>query len=147
MTSSQKAEILEIRRERNVELFAEGFRYDDLMRWKLGKIFELQQQGVYVPASGFVDYTNDGIPDYFITNDASKIPANITTTYPGITVENTSNSGLSYYLEFGDHGHVMFKGEKTGLGTFIEPKYYYRPVPTSQIILNSNLKQIFDWGL
>lgn len=145
--TSQKAEILEIRRERNVELFAEGFRYDDLMRWKLGKIFELQQQGVFVPASGFVDYTNDGIPDYFITNDASKIPANITTTYPGITVENTSNSGLSYYLEFGDHGHVMFKGEKTGLGTFIEPKYYYRPVPTSQIILNSNLKQIFDWGL
>lgn len=146
ITSAQKAELLEIRRERNVELFAEGFRYDDLFRWKLGKIYELPQQGIYVPASGFVDYNNDGIPDYFITNDASKIPANITTTYPGITVQNTSDPLLSFYLEFGDHGHVMFKGEKNGLGTFIEPKYYYSPIPTSQITLNPNLKQIFGWG-
>jgi starch-binding outer membrane protein, SusD/RagB family len=29
--------IVEIRRERRVELFMEGFRYDDLRRWKLGK--------------------------------------------------------------------------------------------------------------
>lgn len=31
--------IVEIRRERRVELFMEGFRYDDLRRWKLGKEF------------------------------------------------------------------------------------------------------------
>ncbi|MFA6832888.1 MAG: RagB/SusD family nutrient uptake outer membrane protein, partial [Bacteroidaceae bacterium] len=29
--------IYEIRRERRVELFCEGFRYEDLMRWKLGR--------------------------------------------------------------------------------------------------------------
>jgi len=28
---------------------------------------------------------------------------------------------------------------------FIEPKYYYRPVPKQQTILNPQLKQIFGW--
>jgi len=32
-------ELQEIRRERVVELFAEGFRFDDLMRWRAHKIF------------------------------------------------------------------------------------------------------------
>lgn len=32
--------ILEIRRERAIELVMEGFRYYDIMRWKEGKIFE-----------------------------------------------------------------------------------------------------------
>ena len=30
----------EIRRERRVELAAEGFRFDDLKRWKAGKLLE-----------------------------------------------------------------------------------------------------------
>ena len=28
---------------------------------------------------------------------------------------------------------------------FIEPKYYYRPIPQQQVVLNPNLKQIFGW--
>jgi hypothetical protein len=32
--------ILEIRRERRVELAGEGFRFDDLMRWKAGPLIE-----------------------------------------------------------------------------------------------------------
>ena len=32
--------LLEIRRERRVELVFEGFRFDDLMRWKAGKLLE-----------------------------------------------------------------------------------------------------------
>ena len=34
--------IEEIRRERRVELLGEGFRYDDIMRWKTGKLFLLK---------------------------------------------------------------------------------------------------------
>jgi hypothetical protein len=34
--------IEEIRRERRVELLGEGFRYDDIMRWKAGKLFLLK---------------------------------------------------------------------------------------------------------
>lgn len=36
VSGNNKGVILEIRRERRVELALEGFRYDDLMRWKMG---------------------------------------------------------------------------------------------------------------
>lgn len=40
------AELIEIRRERRVELFMEGFRYDDLRRWKQGKKLEQPSLGI-----------------------------------------------------------------------------------------------------
>ncbi len=142
ITSSQKAELLEIRRERRVELFAEGFRYDDMMRWKLGKIFEEAQQGIYVPPSGLVDITGNGTPDYFISDSGANKPADLPAA---TTILITTSDDSPIYLENGNSGHIMFKIERDGVGIFIEPKYYYRPVPTSQILLNPNLKQIFGW--
>src|SRR5687768_1486043 len=38
--------LVEIRRERRVELFMEGFRYDDLRRWKQGKKLEEKSYGM-----------------------------------------------------------------------------------------------------
>jgi hypothetical protein len=38
--------INEIRRERRVELFMEGFRYNDLRRWKQGKKLEIPTMGM-----------------------------------------------------------------------------------------------------
>ena len=38
--------IVEIRRERRIELFLEGFRYDDLRRWKQGKKLEIPTLGM-----------------------------------------------------------------------------------------------------
>ncbi len=143
ITSKQKAELLEIRRERRVELFAEGFRYDDMMRWKLGKIFEEAQQGIYVPSTGLVDVTGDGETDYFISDSESKIPENLPNS---VSVIITTSDDSPVYLENGNYGHIMFKFEQKGIGTFIEPKYYYRPIPTSQMLLNKNLKQIFGWN-
>lgn len=143
ITSKQKAELLEIRRERRVELFAEGFRYDDMMRWKLGKIFEQPQQGIYVPSSGMVDVTGDGKVDYFISDSESKKPTDLP---DNVSVLITTSDDSPVYLENGNNGHIMFKFEQKGIGTFIEPKYYYRPIPTSQMLLNKNLKQIFGWN-
>src|SRR5699024_8353835 len=40
--------ILEIRRERRIELACEGFRKDDLFRWKAGHLLGKSQQGVYI---------------------------------------------------------------------------------------------------
>jgi len=63
--------ILEIRRERDVELVQEGFHYWDLMRWKEGKSFEqpflgLSFKGVSMgeqDKSGCVDVDGNGTPD------------------------------------------------------------------------------------
>lgn len=30
-------------------------------------------------------------------------------------------------------------------GIFIEPKYYYRPIPETLVLLNPNLEQIYGW--
>ena len=49
VTGVNKGVILEIRRERTVELILEGFRYYDVMRWKEGKIFEQPYLGMYFP--------------------------------------------------------------------------------------------------
>jgi hypothetical protein len=38
--------LVEIRRERRVELFQEGFRYDDIRRWKQGKKLEKPDMGI-----------------------------------------------------------------------------------------------------
>ena len=40
------AVLAEIRRERRIELFMEGFRYDDLRRWKMGKKLENKDYGM-----------------------------------------------------------------------------------------------------
>ena len=143
ITSKQKAELLEIRRERRVELFAEGFRYTDMMRWKLGKIFEEAQQGIYVPPTGLVDVTGDGEADYFISDSESSKPANLPIN---VSVLITTSDDSPVYLENGNYGHIMFKFEQKGIGTFVEPKYYYRPIPTSELLLNKKLKQIFGWN-
>jgi len=142
ITTSQKAELLEIRRERRVELFAEGHRYSDMMRWKVGKIFEKPQRGIYIPPSGLVDMTGNGEPDYFISDDGSNIPSDLP---DGITIHITEDETVPIFLEFGKSGHIMFKLEQNNIGSFIEPKYYYRPIPTGEILLNPNLTQLFGW--
>ncbi|MEJ7767398.1 MAG: RagB/SusD family nutrient uptake outer membrane protein [Chitinophagaceae bacterium] len=48
--------IAEIRRERRVELFMEGFRYDDLRRWKHGKKLELPSLGILWDAAAMARY-------------------------------------------------------------------------------------------
>jgi len=142
ISSPQKAELLEIRRERRVELFAEGFRYTDMMRWKVGKIFEKPQKGIYVPPSGLVDMTGDGEPDYFISDDGSNMPSDLP---DDITILLTEEETIPIFLEFGQSGYIMFKIEQTNIGSFVEPKYYYRPIPTGEILLNPNLTQLFGW--
>lgn len=143
VSGSQKAEILEIRRERRVELFAEGRRYSDMMRWKVGKIFESPQDGIYVPPSGLVDITGNGEPDYFISDDGSNNPGNLPSS---TTIHITNESTVPFILENGKSGHVMFKQELSGIGTFEEPKHYYRPIPTGEILLNPSLTQLFGWN-
>jgi hypothetical protein len=50
--------IIEIRRERRVELFNEGFRYDDLRRWKQGKKLEIPSMGILWDAAAKARYKN-----------------------------------------------------------------------------------------
>ncbi len=139
--------ILEIRRERRVELACEGLRLDDLYRWKAGSLLGQSTSGMYVPALGGLDVTGDGVADIAILqskDDESPIA--------GLPPDVKSNI-VKYYLSDGDFilsngtsGRIMFAKDVAQPRNFIEPKYYYFPIPTSQITLSGKkLTQPEGW--
>jgi hypothetical protein len=58
--------LVEIRRERRIELFAEGFRYDDLRRWKWGKKLEKKSYGMLWDAAAIARFPGANVPTEII---------------------------------------------------------------------------------
>ncbi|MCM4150892.1 RagB/SusD family nutrient uptake outer membrane protein [Arenibacter sp. N53] len=147
VSGSNKGVIMEIRRERRVEFAVESFRFDDLMRWHAGKVLEEIPQGMYFPGLGKYDMTGDGVVDISIISSSEDIPS------PKET--NSLGTDLIYYKAgfFGDSSASLFLSNGTSGNmvtsvdqpSFVEPKYYYRPIPAHQVALNPQLKQIMGW--
>lgn len=70
VTSSNTGVILEIRRERTIELVMEGFRLWDIIRWKEGQELTKTFEGCYFPGPGLYDLNNDGKNDFQIYTDS-----------------------------------------------------------------------------
>jgi len=100
--------IWEIRRERRIELMMDGFRFQDLMRWKKGKYLDSNQNpdsflGAKVPANGSVTINAQGyIMPYTATlqrtftdpkNYLSAIPTSQILLYPPATQSGMQNPG------------------------------------------------------
>jgi hypothetical protein len=126
--------ILEIRRERRIELFNEGFRWDDLMRWKEGKKLEQPMLGIYFPSLGAFDFNNDNKADVYLHNgDASGAPAGTT------SIVNVNQKALTN----GTSGN--FNPLKGITVTFDESKDYLYPIPLEDLALNPKLQQNPGW--
>lgn len=147
--TSQWKEVLEIRRERRIEMALEGYREDDLMRWNAGKLLENEPTGMYFPGLGKYDLTGDGIEDILLIDASESIPDSDDKEVNSLGIKfiyyrvGLQDSDASFYLSNGTSGTVSTVKER---GTFEEPKYYYRPVPFSQVILNPNLEQDYGWN-
>ena len=102
------AVILEVRRERGIELALEGLRFQDLIRWKHGELMAMPWRGFYVPsANQFLDLNEDGTPDvYFYTCTA---PASQTA---GVLYINVSGGTQQRSLQLGDHGDLRVVDER-----------------------------------
>lgn len=125
--------ILEIRRERAVEMAFEQVRYDDLMRWKMGELIEMPWQGIYIDQleKGY-DLNGDGTTDLTVS----------TTKASSATVIKLDNQ--LFQLTEGTKGNLVF-GQHLGLKWL--DKKYLRPVPTGAIQVNPNLlPQNPGWG-
>lgn len=142
------SEILEIRRERRVELALEGFRMDDLMRWKAGKLLEQEPEGLYFPGLGKYDLTGDGIEDIILIDVSESVPGGGDKEQNSLGIDliyyraGVQGSDASVYLGEGNSGTVQTVIDR---GVFLEPKYYYRPIPLTHTTVNPNLKQVFGW--
>ena len=119
VTGANKGVILEIRRERTIELAMEGFRYYDIIRWKEGKTFEQPLLGLYIPSKGEYDIDGDGTPDvYFATKGET----------PSTTAKLTLVIDQDILFSDGDHGYIS--PHKNNPGIWDETRDYFYPIPT-----------------
>jgi|SRR5690625_2721932 len=137
--------ILEIRRERRVELANEGRRYWDLMRWKEGDIINrVPFVGVYFDGLGSYDFRNDGVENVYLYSkseggSASDAPASATST---INIDNNVLRDPNTGTTGGDKGNLF---PNPGEQSFDIDKDYFYPIPLQDLVLNPNLKQNPGW--
>ncbi len=130
-----KGVILEIRRERRVELVREGFRYNDILRWKEGKIFEKPFYGMYFPGVGEYDLDRNGTIDLVIYS--GKKPREL----PGRQYQSLNELSL----EDGENGGRIVTNPLIPK-TWDENKDYFYPIPIQELQLNPNLTQNPYWN-
>lgn len=135
VTGPNAGVILEIRRERSVELFDENFRYYDLMRWKNGQAFKHQNLGLYFPGPGSYDLDGDGVIDHALYEGTAP------TGLPATTI--LRKIGTDIFLTGGNSGYVLTN--PTDPGSWNESRDYYYPIPTDELSLNENLVQNPGW--
>ncbi|MDE6072883.1 MAG: RagB/SusD family nutrient uptake outer membrane protein [Muribaculaceae bacterium] len=130
--------ILEVRRERAIELVQEGFRWNDLMRWKCGKMIDQSLQGMYFPGPGSYDLSGDNKPDIILYAEGTSKPA-------APNGELVWQIGKDLRLSNGNSGYTDFHSVSDRQG-FNEGRDYLYPIPTDEINLNPNLTQNPGWG-
>jgi|SRR5690625_1405345 len=115
--------LYEIRRERRIELAFEGFRWDDIVRWKAGVLIENPKTMLGITVNDMVEshYTNH---------------------YEGTNPFN----GRSFY-EFTDWNGQNKKLLKVydNINRKWSDKLYLNPLPNDQLQLNENLSQNPGW--
>ncbi len=126
VSGSNKGVILEIRRERSIELVKEGFRWADLMRWREGQRMTREFTGAYFSGPGAYDLDGDGKKDFAIYKDR---PIRVS----GVTPKKI---GTDIYLTDGDNACGYVLGVYGVTHAFNEDRDYLFPLPTDDIQLS-----------
>ena len=117
--------IYEIRRERRIELIQEGHRLDDLKRWNAMKVFENPKTMLGIPI------TPENIERY-----AGNIE------FGGESGRPTIEYNGKVYL----YQYPSKKLDDAGRKWTADDKRWLSPLPTDELVLNTNLKQNPGWG-
>ena len=151
VTGPNKGVILEIRRERTIELLLEGFRYYDIIRWKEGKIFEQPYKGMYFP--GLTKGSGENRYDVFDMNDGTvgdkeKVDICIYTgKKPSVkNIRKFYKLGDEFVLTDGDKGNIICHDIEKEPRQWREDRDYLYPIPTQERLLsNGTLSQNPNW--
>ncbi len=135
VSGDNKGIILEIRRERTIELAQEGFRYYDMMRWKEGKRFEQPLYGMYFPGPGEYDLDGDGTPDVCLYENT--VPSDVKSTLK-------YKLGVEIILSEGTKGYINPHDKEA---VWDEARDYLYPIPTDDRFLTKGaLTQNPGWN-
>lgn len=134
--------ILEVRRCRSIELAWEGFRFDDLIRWKRGDLLEQEWNGIFVPSlNTLMDLNDDGIPD--VSFIEGQPPANPVKGVIYVDVEPTINGRVNpMQLRHGTYGEIIWLNNSPRVW---DDKMYLYPIPESALLKNPKLGQNPGW--
>lgn len=131
---ANKGVILEIRRERTIELAQEGYtRWFDLMRWMEGNCVDQDIYGMYFPGEGSYDLTGDGVADIVLYTEVK--PEGATNAY---------KIGTDIYLSDETKGYLN-PHRDTQRSAFNQERDYLYPIPINDRSLNHNLTQNPGW--
>ena len=152
VTGPNKGVILEIRRERTIELCLEGHRYYDIIRWKEGKMFEQPFLGMYFP--GLTQGSGDNRYDVFdmndgIAGDKEKVDICIYTgKKPSVkNIRKFYKLGEEFVLTDGDKGNIICHDIEKEPRQWNEERDYFFPIPTTERSLtNGALTQNPGWN-
>ena len=143
--------ILEIRRERAIELLFEGFRFDDLRRWKAGDLFKMSWTGMYIAGINQpLDVDHDGTDDViYYTDDAGLEAAEAAANNASLYRVQVSTDPTAEIIQV----HAAGDGEGYYLTWFTNnddkkvwgPKQYFYPIPVNALNQNPNLNQNVGW--
>lgn len=135
LSGDNKGVLLEIRRERRIELVMENsFRWDDLIRWKEGHLLTQVFKGMYLPGPGSFDLDNDGKIDIVVYEG----------TKPAINNVQLLKLGSDISLEKGNQGGNIVVNAHINK-KFDENKDYLYPIPLQELLLNPKLTQNPNW--
>lgn len=117
----------EIRRERRIELAIENHRYEDLMRWKAGKLFTVPLRGMNFNAvQDLYDGTHTAKPETAVKVELGKTvfadEDGFIICYPKSPYQNTVKGTLPW-----------------------DDYRYYWPIPKEELVMNTNLVQNKGW--
>ncbi|MDE5634974.1 MAG: RagB/SusD family nutrient uptake outer membrane protein, partial [Muribaculaceae bacterium] len=126
--------ILEIRRERTVELIMEGFRYWDIMRWHEGQRFTRTFYGMYFPGPGNYDLNADGTVDVCLWSGSQ----------PATSAPIVYEIDKDIFLSEGTYGNILLHTDFQR--TFRQDRDYLYPIPTDdRILTGGNITQNPGW--
>lgn len=134
--------ILEVRRERGIELSLEGLRFADILRWKRGELMEKEWNGFYVPALNTpMDLNEDGILDVAFYQGTKPSPAVAGVTYVDVS-STISGKANSQKLKNGTSGELTWMNE---ISRKWNDKQYFYPIPQADALRNPALGQNPGW--
>ena len=156
-TAGNRALVLEVRRERILELIFEGFHRYDVLRWREG----LQQNsdsfslcgpescgyyGVYIPGPGIFDMDGDGVKDFeiYLENKTSgpEIPATNARKIADLSLVDPDDP----WNPNPQKGYMTAYRNDPACKQWKETRDYLYPIPQAQIDLtNESLTQNPGW--